>query len=1026
MDTTYVHINGISIQNLKHDFEVLSDTISSCLAGDPVTMRSVLNGHSGDIIQIRKKYDSCLRDLEKLRHVSREHEGLFNWLLDVMKKYIIQLQNDRQQYTNGLNYNENLKSLSKYFEESKLLKLLANILFEHLSHNGSLENTFKINRKRSKALFDVLAETNSIWVLQWALDYNIPFEFKCQLLMEFTIWKLSQLNSNIPFTIFDFLIDVDAVAYQQCILGLLDIYLKIAQDYMNNVNNEHNTLSEQIGERLIVSHLLNNIVRYPLLMHGKEEQIWNILTVKNLQTLCYFEYVTKFSLCITSSGVVTSISEVFYNWLRTWLLTNTNSVIPHVLPICISLDSLANEKYVVYGNNLKLDAVRYLSDVITTECVSLIQQMTNAFDECIVDICSNASSHSHLAEVIVRNFMPQNYANNLSPLKTYKIIHAQLGTLYIMPDTEINLNQTLNLFQHRLETNCESFWLTILKCMGLSSKQAAEKTIQGIFLLVNLKQPGDQKQTSRKINILFEFISLFERHWENVFSTLIVDKLIKATLIREEADNETISNNFQSMSVYKTLVYFIFAESKISNIQLSELISGSLESSFKSKCILESLGNFYDHLLRNFHYILNKQDDQTVFSNSGWLLILLLFATSHALKNKPIRKVILCCDKLIDTWFVAIERKIQSSRINYNINNNNLNNQNIRFDKILTIMEIIVSTFSKFIGIFPYLPLQLLEKLIYNAENARTWLCKPKETKKYLSNLELLVGRPSPKFRYNTNKKSYSSTWHSFPSNINHNEKNNSLVKLSNSLKKDFILYLNDSIQSSSINLIKSNILSNSRIFRLSCMGPGSLSCDFGKTNKLSRLLINKLTTLEPPTSVIEHIIVPKPIPYERDNILCSKFRDCPELRLLVDFLANDHVMFRELHDNLSRSLLSINISFWHRALELNSKKYPTELDTAIGLIETMRKACYVPPPLNYIGRLLPHVSSKDVGYLLYEIIWKFVLENWQLCPYSEEFDIDKIENNLPIGFSERIQKLKLILQKNILSMPELLSAHFV
>ncbi|CAG8463934.1 115_t:CDS:10 [Diversispora eburnea] len=873
MDTTYVHINGISIQNLKQDFEVLGDTISSCLAGDPVTMRSVLNGHSGDIIQNRKKYDGCLRDLEKLRHVSRDNEGLFNWLLDVMKKYIIQLQNDRQQYTNGLNYNENLKTLSKYFEESKLLKLLTNILFEHLSYNGSRENTFKINKKRSKALFDVLAETNSIWLLQWALDNNILFEFKCQVLMEFTIWKLSQLNSNIPFTIFDFLIDVDAIAYQQCILGLLDIYLRIAQDYMNNVNNEHNTLSERVG---------------------KEEQIWSILTVKNLQTLCYFEYITKFSLCITSSGVVTSISEVFYNWLRTWLLTNTNSVIPHVLPICISLDSLANEKYVVCGSNIKLDAVQYLSDVITTECVSLIQQVTNAFDECIVDICSNASSHSHLAEVIVRNFMPQNYANNLSPLKTYKIIHAQLGTLYIMPDTEINLNQTLNLFLHRLETNWEPFWLTILKCIGLSSKQAAEKTIQGIFSLINLKQPDDQKKITRRINILFEFISLFERHWENVFSSLIVDKLIKSTLIREEADSETISNNIQSMNVYKTLLYFIFTDSKISNIQLSELIGGSLKSSFK-------------------------------------------------------------------------------------------------------------------------------KKLIYNAENARTWLCKPKETKKYLTNLELLVDRPPPKFRYNTNKKSYSSTWHSFNSfnsNINHSEKSNSLTRLSsNSLKKDFLLYLNDSIQSSSINLIKSNILSNGRIFRLSCMGPDSLSCDFGKTNKLSRILINKLTTLEPPTSVIEHMIVPKPIPYERD---------CPELRLLVDFLANDHVAFRELHDNLSRSLLSINISFWYRALEHSSRKYSTELDMAIGLIETMRKASYVPPPLNYIGRLLPHVFSKDVGYLLYEIIWKFVLENWQLCPYSEEFDIDKIENNLPIGLSERIQKLKLILQKNILSMPELLSAHFV
>lgn len=121
-------------------------------------------------------------------------------------------------------------------------------------------------------------------------------------------------------------------------------------------------------------------------------------------------------------------------------------------------------------------------------------------------------------------------------------------------------------------------------------------------------------------------------------------------------------------------------------MQLSDLIGGSLESNFKSRCILDSLGNSYDLLLRTFHYILNVQDE---FSNAGWLLILILFSTTYALKIKPIRKIILCCDKLIDTWFCAIERRIQLSKGS----NKNTENQNIRLDKILDIMEIIGNYF---------------------------------------------------------------------------------------------------------------------------------------------------------------------------------------------------------------------------------------------------------------------------------------------------------------------------------------------
>ncbi|CAG8488461.1 2265_t:CDS:10 [Acaulospora morrowiae] len=1016
--TTYVQLNGVYTQNLAQDFEVLGKTISSCYAGDPVTLRSFLNGYGEDMIQDRKKYDGCLRELERLRHTSREQDDVFNWLLSAMESYIVQLQTDQPRFPVDLHPNELLKTLSIRYKESPLLKLLADILFDYLSFaenltNGSHTKTSRINRTRCRDLFDSLAKTNSLWLLYWTLDYNGSTNFRCQLFMEFTIWKLSE--SNVPFTIFDFLIDIDLVAYQQCMIGLLDAYLNIAYNYTQRV---YDIIPEHLGERLIISHLINMIVLHPEIVDGQEELIWNRLTVPNIQMLCYFEYVTRFSLCISPSGTVTSICESFLGWLQTWLFANTDSVIPHVFPICIMLDGLTNEEYVINGKGVDSITVTYLGEVVRTECATLIQQMAVALDECIVNTNSNDVSQSHLKEVIVRNFLDQDIGQSTN-LRNYQILHLQLGVIYITRNSDYNLKQTLSMLYSRLGSKSEAFWLTILKCIGLTSKSVAKKLIQELLLTLFQVMPPDDQIIAERMIYVHELVATFELYWKDVFR-LSIESLIGMVLVHEEGVHASSSIYYpQYTNIYRTLVYFVVTESDVSNITLWDLINGSfLTHKSMSKCILNAIGNSYHSLLRTFYHIINSNDDQTELSNSRWLLLLLLISSSCALTNNSIRNILECCDSLVDIWFAMMTRKSQLS---------STSNEDFEWNIALSIMENLVFTFSKYPETFPYLPNLMLRKLMFNAEKVRNWPFALRSSEKVSTNLELMSKRQMQKFKYNAisrNDKSYSSTWHSI--NFNQKEAKNLGGRIVSSAlrKKKFLIYLRNSDSGNSELDSRSiyNAWSNGRLFRILCMNKDLLSYDSKKTDMLARLLIQKLTTLEPPTSVTEHIIVPKSISYSRDRFLQSRFNDYPELWLLLDFLANDYRIFGDLHDILARSLLATNISFWYRMREQNSKKYSVELDAVMRLVEAMRKAHYVPQPLDYIGRLLPYVHSKDVGYLLYEIIWKFVLENWQLCPYSNNFNIDEgiiHGNNNLFGFSDRVQKMRLILQKNILTIPE-------
>ncbi|CAJ0827679.1 18116_t:CDS:2 [Entrophospora sp. SA101] len=212
----------------------------------------------------------------------------------------------------------------------------------------------------------------------------------------------------------------------------------------------------------------------------------------------------------------------------------------------------------------------------------------------------------------------------------------------------------------------------------------------------------------------------------------------------------------------------------------------------------------------------------------------------------------------------------------------------------------------------------------------------------------------------------------------------------------------------------------NSRLLRCCTLKSDLLEIDKDKMNILVKIFIDEMVTVEPPTLLTDYIlIVPKPIPFERDNIIQKKFYDSPELWDLLQFITYDYDKFEEVFDLILRPLLAINIGFWYRVKDQNPNNYPLELKSSERLLEMMKTAKYLPEPLNHVGKLFPHITSNDIGYLLFECIWKFIMENRQQCPYSDD---DNDDNDKLDGFKnywKRIRKLKLTVQKNIMMIPQ-------
>ncbi|KAF0430095.1 integrator complex subunit 5-like [Gigaspora margarita] len=735
---------------------------------------------------------------------------------------------------------------------------------------------------------------------------------------------LNQPNSRVPFTIFEFLMAADLVASKQSPIGLLEYYMELANNYIQD--RLTTSLEKYVGERIIVSHLLSLTIQYPELTKDYEKQIWDRLSVKNIQAICYFECFTRFSLCVSPSNETVPLWDAFSSWLLTWLTNDSPNVVPHVLPICLLLDSLANEPYVVNDDNIDPTVLNYLNNVIRTRCTYIIQQMTNMIDECVMDFHFNSESESYLNALIKNHFLSQS-STTQSSNGTESSEH-----LTITPHNFFDLNQVLTMLSYRWGTECEHFWLVMLKCIGLATKQNAVKTIVELLLIMDFSSmPLDDERIVNRINLARELITTLELKWKDVVS-LAINEIMEKTLLYKDLDLPSLAINTQHTGVYKTLVYFIITNTETSNVNLTDLISGLLVTNKTCKCIIDALGKSYRKLLRNFRSMLNSHNDRIETTNSGWLLLLLLYITSHMLKKSSARYIIACCNELMDVWFDVISRQSQLT---------NTNGRKVQWDKTIAVLEMIVLTFSQYQEAFLYIPNLVLKKFFINNEPIRNWPCKMQTTTEVTSDSESYIRHKIPRFRFgapNSNSKSSITAWKTLKPKPWSVKKPSSSIN-SNSWQKNFVMFINNSNTSSPDHDCSiSNAWNNGILFRICCMRPDLLSFESSKTSLLTRLLLLHLTTKEPPTNITGHIILPKSITYRRDAFLQSTFSEHPELWILLNFLANDYVMFEELFNSIVRSLFAMNITSWYRIREPTRRNNQVELDTAIRLVEILQK----------------------------------------------------------------------------------------
>ncbi|CAG8585079.1 3867_t:CDS:2, partial [Scutellospora calospora] len=335
--------------------------------------------------------------------------------------------------------------------------------------------------------------------------------------------------------------------------------------------------------------------------------------------------------------------------------------------------SLANEQY-VNDDNINHVEINYLNKIICTRSIYIIQQVANMIDECVMDFHFNSKTESHLSTFIGNHFLSQSSTIQLSNLIE------QSEHLVVMPQNFFDLNQVLNMLSCRWGTECEHFWLVMLKCIGFATKQNAIETIIELLLKIDLSIiPLNDEIITNRMNLARELITTLELKWKDVVS-FAVDRIVEKTLIYKKLDLSSLAINTQSMRVYKTLVYFIVTHPETSNINLTELTSGSLVTSKTCKCILDALGNSYRKLLRNFRCMLNSHNDRIETTSSGWLLLLLLYATSNMLKKSSARYIIACCNELIGIWFDVMSKQSQLT---------NFNGKRAQWDKTIAILEMI-------------------------------------------------------------------------------------------------------------------------------------------------------------------------------------------------------------------------------------------------------------------------------------------------------------------------------------------------
>ncbi|KAI7903443.1 uncharacterized protein BX663DRAFT_506527 [Cokeromyces recurvatus] len=149
---------------------------------------------------------------------------------------------------------------------------------------------------------------------------------------------------------------------------------------------------------------------------------------------------------------------------------------------------------------------------------------------------------------------------------------------------------------------------------------------------------------------------------------------------------------------------------------------------------------------------------------------------------------------------------------------------------------------------------------------------------------------------------------------------------------------------------------------------------------EISLHVLSRLKTIWMPETVsLEKYddVLPMNIPYQSDIVIGSAFKDHPVLFVMFEkYYMNQDYHFPPYHD-IIRSVLVYFIVFWHMkevTTASTTLRFATQLEETIRLVFLLKPM--LPDFFVYSYQVFPFLSAKDLGDVLFKVIWHYL--RWQ------------------------------------------------
>ncbi|CAG8613748.1 11284_t:CDS:10 [Paraglomus occultum] len=544
------------------------------------------------------------------------------------------------------------------------------------------------------------------------------------------------------------------------------------------------------------------------------------------------------------------------------------------------------------------------------------------------------------------------------------------------------------------QTLCFDLWFLILQHIALCSEENAADVLT--LLIMNMDFSGnniDDDAVVKRVENFFKVVSSLPKQWDSSLRQAIGRVLTKG--------------DFENFA--RTLLYLDMIDSKLESAPVKNA---------NNTCIGRILAKYHYVLLWHLRHLLERGYDEKKIQVIHDSCQLLEVAASHVRILSSL-EIIRCCDEVIATWFKIMSMQLYMSR---------KKEETVQWDEVIESLKRIMFIFGNFPDMFKYVMTIILERIFAGAleqsqhqtTNNNGSLMDLNQQRESIMFDDTNIAKEGADFRRGNDLQSIYASEEMWDMSGNSYKETKWRAKI--------IMFTGDQPKCSAFDeCYAMNVLNTCELIQRCCFSDDE-NLDRTKMSIFVTLLNRKFSTNVKKRSGLDHYraILPKNTNSERDLLIKRSFNDTPILWLLLDFISSDQESFR-MCNHIVHSLLATSIVFWYSVKDPDPHKHPNELDSAVRIMNTMRKACCVPAGLNQVGELFPHISSIDIGYLLLEAILHFLDDN---VSRRREAKIDPMQvdekeggektedmrrtNPNGVNYEKRMEKVKAVIRKHI------------